>query len=101
MLDGIAYADSYLAQRIRLPRAPGADRDVIIIGLDTNQAGRWPAPGIPLWAAVPEQGHIHPDQIAAVKKWVDEAVVRGDIVIFAGHHNWRSLGLPSRRHCVR
>jgi hypothetical protein len=25
-----------------------------------------------------------------------EAARRGDIVVFAGHHNWRSLGLPSR-----
>jgi hypothetical protein len=41
-------------------------------------------------------GHIHPDQITAVGSWVDEAVAAGDIVIFAGHHNWRSLGLRSR-----
>ena len=40
-------------------------------------------------------GHIHPDQITAIETWVDEAVAAGDIVIFAGHHNWCSPGLPS------
>jgi hypothetical protein len=39
LLDGKVYADSYIAQRLKLPRAPGATRDTIIIGLDTNQAG--------------------------------------------------------------
>jgi hypothetical protein len=39
LLDGHRYADSFIAQRLRLPRAPGADRNVIVIGLDTNQAG--------------------------------------------------------------
>ncbi|MGA9961552.1 MAG: hypothetical protein WBP66_04330, partial [Azonexus sp.] len=97
LLDGNAYQDSFIAQRLKLPRAPGATRDTIIIGLDTNQAellvGIWDIltghnPG--------ELGHVHSDQIAAVSKWVDEAVARGDIVIFAGHHNWRSLSLRSR-----
>ena len=97
VLDGIAYADSYLAQRIRLPRAPGADRDVIIIGLDTNQAGLLASAWDTVMGRSPgDHGHIHPDQIAAVEKWIDEAVIRGDLVIFAGHHNWRSLGLGSR-----
>ena len=97
LLDGIAYADSYLAQRIKLPRAPGADRDVIVIGLDTNQAGALVGTWDTLMGRSPgSMGHIHPDQIAVVTHWVDEAVARGDIVIFAGHHNWRSLGLPSR-----
>ncbi|MBK7677331.1 MAG: hypothetical protein IPJ27_22645 [Candidatus Accumulibacter sp.] len=97
LLDGIGYADSFLAQRLRLPRAPGATRDTIIIGLDTNQAG----PLVSTWDTIMgrspgSMGHIHPDQIRAVEKWVDEAGERGDIVVFAGHHNWRSLGLPSR-----
>ena len=97
VLDGIAYADSYLAQRIRLPRAPGADRDVIVIGLDTNQAGPLASGWDTVMGRSPgDRGHIHPDQIAAVEKWVDEAIARGDLVIFSGHHNWRSLGLGSR-----
>jgi hypothetical protein len=41
-------------------------------------------------------GHIQLDQLRAVDAWVDEAVAAGDIVVFAGHHNWLSLGLPSR-----
>lgn len=97
LLDGIAYADSYLAQRIRLPRAPEADRDVILIGLDTNQAGPLVSTWDTLMGRSPgSTGHIHPDQIAAIAHWIDEAVARGDMVIFAGHHNWRALGLPSR-----
>lgn len=97
LLDGIGYADSFLAQRLRLPRAPGATRDTIIIGLDTNQA----SPLVSTWDTIMgrspgSMGHIHPDQIQAVEKWVDDSVARGDIVIFAGHHNWNSLGLPSR-----
>lgn len=97
LLDGIGYADSFLAQRLRLPRAPGATRDTIIIGLDTNQAG----PLVSTWDTIMgrspgSMGHIHPDQIRAVEKWVEDARDKGDIVVIAGHHNWRSLGLPSR-----
>jgi hypothetical protein len=97
LLDGIAYADSFLAQRLRLPRAPGATRDTIIIGLDTNQAGLLVSTWDTILGRSPgSMGHIHPDQIRAVTHWVDEAVGNGDIVVFAGHHNWQSLGLPSR-----
>jgi hypothetical protein len=97
LLDGIAYADSFIAQRLRLPRAPGATRDTIIIGLDTNQAGLLVSTWDTLMGRSPgSMGHIHPDQIRAVTHWVDEAVGNGDIVVFAGHHHWQSLGLPSR-----
>lgn len=97
VVDGTGYADSFLAQRLKLPRAPGATRDVIVIGLDTNQSGplvgtfdtiRGYSPG--------SMGHVHPDQIAAISHWVAQAARKGDIVVFAGHHNWRSLGLPTR-----
>jgi hypothetical protein len=61
LLDGIAYADSYLAQRIRLPRAPEADRDVILIGLDTNQAGPLVSTWDTLMGRSPgSTGHITP-----------------------------------------
>jgi len=97
LLDGVAYADSFLAQRLRLPRAPGATRDTLIIGLDTNQAGLLVSTWDTVMGRSPgSMGHIHPDQIRAVAHWVDEAVEKGEIVIFAGHHNWQSLGLPSR-----
>jgi hypothetical protein len=91
------HAESYLAQRLKLPRAPGATRDTIIIGLDTNQAG----PLVDAWDALlgrspGDRGHVHSDQVEAVSKWVDEAIARGDVVVFAGHHNWRSLSLSSR-----
>lgn len=97
LLDGPQHADSFLAQRLVLPKAPGATRRTIIIGLDTNQTGAL----VGIWDTIMgrspgSMGHIHPDQITAIKPWVDEAVAAGDIVIFAGHHNWRSLGLPSR-----
>ncbi len=97
LVEGTGYADSFLAQRLKLPRAPGATRDVIVIGLDTNQSGplvsaldtiRGHSPG--------SIGHVHPEQVAAISHWVAQAARRGDIVVFAGHHNWRSLGLATR-----
>lgn len=97
LLDGYRYADSFLAQRLRLPAAPGAKRDVVIIGLDTNQAGAVVGTWDTLMGRSPgSMGHVHPDQIDAVRHWVLEAAGRGDIVVFAGHHNWQSLGLPTR-----
>ena len=97
LLDGLGYADSFLAQRILLPRAPQARRNTIVIGLDTNQAGVLVSTWDTIMGHSPgSMGHIHPEQIAAVTQWVEEAAGKGDIVIFAGHHNWRSLGLPSR-----
>jgi hypothetical protein len=95
--DGKDYADSFLAQRLQLPRAPGATRDVILIGLDTNQAGALVGTWDTIMGRSPGSvGHIHPDQVQAVSGWVDEAVIQGDIVVFAGHHHWQGLGLPSR-----
>jgi hypothetical protein len=97
LLDGHRYADSFVAQRLRLPRAAGVSRGVIVIGLDTNQAG----PLATLWDTLRgvspgNVGHVHLDQVTAVSPWVKEAAQRGDIVVFAGHHNWRSLDLSTR-----
>jgi hypothetical protein len=97
LLDGVRYADSFVAQRLVLPRAPDAQRRVIVIGLDTNQAGAL----VSTWDTVRGRspgsvGHIHPNQVAAVTPWVQGAARDGDIVVFAGHHNWGSLGLPTR-----
>ncbi|HMS27150.1 MAG TPA: hypothetical protein PKC80_07220 [Burkholderiaceae bacterium] len=97
LVDGQLYADSYIAQRLKLPRATGATRDTIIIGLDTNQSGlAVDAMDTLLGHSPGDLGKIHPDQIFAITQWVDEAKARGDIVIFAGHHNWLSLNLASR-----
>ena len=97
LVDGYRYADSFMAQRLRLPQAPGAPRGVIVIGLDTNQAGALVSTWDTLLGHSPGNvGHVHPDQVRAVTTWVLEAARSGDIVVFAGHHNWRSLGLPSR-----
>ena len=94
---GYGYADSYIAQRLKMPRAPGASRDVVIIGLDTNQAGALVGTWDTLMGRSPgSMGHVHFDQVRAVTKWVLEAARNGDIVVFAGHHNWGSLGLPTR-----
>jgi len=97
LVEGAGYADSFIAQRLQLPRAPGASRNVIVIGLDTNQAG----PLVGSWDAVMgrspgSMGHVRPEQISAISHWVVQAARRGDIVVFAGHHNWLSLGLPTR-----
>lgn len=97
LVDGIAFADSFLAQRLHLPRAPGATRRVIVIGLDTNQVGPLVSSWDTLMGRSPgSMGHVHPDQISAIGKWVDEAIESGEIVIFAGHHNWNSLAMASR-----
>ena len=97
LLEGYRYADSFLAQRLKLPRADGATRGVIVIGLDTNQAGALVSTWDTLMGRSPGSvGHIHPDQAWAVTNWVLEAQRNRDIVVFAGHHNWRSLGLPTR-----
>ena len=97
LLEGFRYADSFLLQRLKLPRAPGADRDVVLIALDTNQAGALVGTWDVLRGRSPgSQGHIHPDQIEIVDRWVTEAQRQGAIVVFAGHHNWQSLGLATR-----
>ncbi|MDP3520923.1 MAG: metallophosphoesterase [Hydrogenophaga sp.] len=97
LLDGFGYADSFLAQRLLLPAAPDAKRRTVLIGLDTNQAGPLASAWDTLMGNSPGSiGHVRPDQIAAISHWVDESVAAGDIVVFAGHHNWNALGLPTR-----
>lgn len=88
---------TFLTQRLLLPAAPGAPLGVVVIGLDTNQAG----PVSTFWDVVSgkspgSMGHVRDDQLADVQPWLDEARRAGQIVVFAGHHNWRSLSLASR-----
>ena len=97
VLDGVAYTNSFLVQRLRLPRAPGAPKNVYVIALDTNQSGALVGTWDTIMGRSPgSMGHVHVDQVAAVSPWISEAVRNGDIVVFAGHHNWQSLGLPTR-----
>jgi hypothetical protein len=95
--DGNAYANSFLAQKLRLPPVAGAPRGAIIIGLDTNQVDevvglldtvRSMSPG--------DIGHVRPDQLEAVRPWIESARKAGDVVIFAGHHNWNRLSLATQ-----
>ncbi len=92
------YASSFIVQKLRLPAAPEAKRQVKLIGLDTNQLSvlvgtldvlRGESPG--------DVGRVQADQIDAVVPWMEEARARGDIVVFAGHHNWLALGGPTRQ----
>jgi hypothetical protein len=97
LVEGTGYADSFIAQRLKLPRAPHATRDVIVVGVDTNQSGPLVSTFDTLRGYSPgSMGHVHPEQIGAISHWVVQAARRGDIVVFAGHHNWQSLGLPTR-----
>ncbi len=97
LLGNHLYADSFLAQRLVLPAAPGANRRVVLVALDTNQAGQLVGTWDTLMGRSPgSAGHVHFDQITAVAPWVDAAIAAGDIVVFAGHHHWQSLGLPTR-----
>ena len=97
LIDGDLYADSYIAQRLRLPAAPGASRGVVVIALDTNQAGALTGTWDVIRGHSPGSiGHVRTDQIRAISTWINQAARDGDIVVFAGHHNWQSLGLGSR-----
>lgn len=67
LLDSFGYADSYIAQRLRLPRAPEGNRDVIVIALDTNQAGLLASTWDVLLGRSPgDVGRVNSDQIRAV-----------------------------------
>lgn len=94
---GVLAADSFIAQRLRLPSAPGAPRAVYVIGLDTNQAGLLTSTWDVLRGQSPGSlGHVRANQIEAVRRWVQEGRQRGDLMVFAGHHNWNALGVTSR-----
>jgi hypothetical protein len=100
--DGDAYANSFLAQKLRLPRAQGAPHGVIIIGLDTNQVDALVGTLDTLRSLSPgDIGHVRADQLAAVRPWIDAARQQGDLVVFAGHHNWNRLSLASRLRLVQ
>jgi hypothetical protein len=97
LADETSYANSFIVQKLRPPAAPGAPRRVTIIGLDTNQvdaivgsldAVREISPG--------SIGHVRGDQLRAAAPWIEEARRAGDIVVFAGHHNWNSLSFGSQ-----
>ncbi len=97
VLDGWSYPDSFIAQRLRLPRAPGAPRGVVVIALDTNQAGPIASAWDTMMGRSPGNvGHVRIAQIRAVTQWVLDAALAGDIAVFAGHHDWRSLGAQSQ-----
>lgn len=95
--DGDAYANSFLAQKLRLPRAPGAPRGVIVIGLDTNQVDALVGTLDTIRSLSPgDIGHVRADQLSAVRPWIDAARQQGDLVVFAGHHNWNRLSFATR-----
>lgn len=102
LLDERAYANSFIAQKLRLPAAPGASRRVVMIGLDTNQVSaivgsldtiRGISPG--------DIGHVRSDQLGAIEAWLEEARRAKDIVVFAGHHNWNRLSFASQARIAR
>ncbi len=91
------FARSFLAQKLRLPPADGAPRRVTVIGLDTNQVTAFISTLDTVRGISPGHfGNVLADQIAAVSPWLAEARRAGDIVIFAGHHNWNQLNPASR-----
>jgi hypothetical protein len=99
---GARFGHSFVAQKLRLPAAPGAPRRVVMIGLDTNQVDvavgvldtlRGVSPG--------DIGHVRADQIDAIAPWLEEARRARDIVVFAGHHNWNRLSFGSQARLAR
>ena len=88
------FARSFVAQKLRLPPAAGAPRRVTIIALDTNQVTAFISTLDTVRGISPGHfGNVLSDQIDAVSPWVEEARRAGDIVVFAGHHNWNQLNL--------
>jgi hypothetical protein len=97
LLDDRAYANSFIAQKLRLPRAPGAARGVVVVGLDTNQVSMMVGTIDTLRGLSPGHlGHVREDQLDAIFPWLEEARRAGDIVVFAGHHNWNRLSFGSQ-----
>ncbi len=97
LLDEDAYAKSYIAQKLRLPAAPGAPRRVVVIGLDTNQVDAFIGTLDALRAVSPgDIGHVRSEQLKAIAPWLGEARRAGDIVVFAGHHSWNRLSFGSQ-----
>jgi hypothetical protein len=91
------YARSFLLQKLRLPSATPTARRVSIIGMDTNQlnvlvgtldAIRGVSPG--------NVGHMYQFQFDAIERLVEESRRAGEIVVFAGHHDWRSIAAGTR-----
>jgi hypothetical protein len=91
------FARSYVAQKLRLPAAAGAPRRVTIIALDTNQVTAFISKLDTVRGVSPGHfGNVLADQIAAVLPWLEQARRAGDIVVFAGHHNWNQLNPATR-----
>lgn len=92
------YAGSFLAQKLRLPRAPGSPRGVTILAVDTNQIDRIVGALDAFRGISPGNiGHIQPSQIEVLERWARAARTAGDLVLFAGHHDWASLGPETKR----
>ena len=92
-----SFARSFVAQKLRLPSAAGAPRRVTIIALDTNQITAFISTLDTVRGISPGHfGNVLSDQIDAVSPWVEEARRAGDIVVFAGHHNWNQLNLATQ-----
>jgi hypothetical protein len=90
------FGRSFIAQKLRMPAAPGAPLRVTVIALDTNQvsavvksldAVRGVSPGT--------IGRVQREQMDVVAKWVAQARSAGEIVVFAGHHDWDQIGPTS------
>ena len=95
--DGQNFGRSFIAQKLRMPAAPGAPQRVTIIALDTNQVGALVSSMDAFRGVSPGTiGHVQGDQIDVISKWVAQARSAGEIVVFAGHHDWDQIGLASR-----
>jgi hypothetical protein len=94
---GALFGHTFVAQKLRLPAAAGAPRRVVVIGLDTNQIDAAVTTLDTLRGLSPgDLGHVRADQIQAISPWLDEARRAGDVVVFAGHHNWNRLSFGSQ-----
>ncbi|MCK7471230.1 MAG: hypothetical protein MZU95_10955 [Desulfomicrobium escambiense] len=94
---GRSYANSYIAQKFRLPPAPGAPRRAVMVGIDTSQLNVLVGVLSMLAGESPgDKGRVLDGQAQIIESCVDEARRAGELVIFAGHHSWLQLDAGSR-----
>ena len=97
LVKGVGYAKTFIVQKLRLPRAPGAPHQVVIVAVDTTQIEMAIGVLATLTGESPgDLGRVLPDQMDAIEEIVRSSREAGEIVVFAGHHDWAKLGPLTR-----
>jgi len=98
LVGGRNYAQSFIVQKFRLPAAPGANRRLTIIAIDTTQLNVIIGYFTMIFGNSPgDLGRVLPDQAKVIARFVEDARKAGEMIVFAGHHSWGQLDSGSRR----